>query len=110
MRIYFLDQVRIHKFLEKTKKKKKKKNTSDKKCEVECESIVIEPDVTTKEQERLRKKVTQLLKKQKLKQVREIVRKDDDSKPWDQEAHAKVSDIICFEWSLFSSSSFWCFV
>lgn len=43
------------------------------------------------EQDRLRKKVTKLMKKQKLKQVRMIVKEHDDLKPWGQEAHVKVS-------------------
>lgn len=43
-----------------------------------------------KEQERLRKKVTDLMKKQKIRQVRNIVKKQDNSKPWGQDAHAKV--------------------
>ena len=44
----------------------------------------------TKAQERLRKKVTNLMKKQKVHQVREIVKFHDDSKPWGQDNQVKV--------------------
>ncbi|KAF8389877.1 hypothetical protein HHK36_024395 [Tetracentron sinense] len=73
-------EVRIHKFLEKTRKKtdKDKKNEDG-----ESESV-------NREQEKLRKKVTNLMKKQKLQQVRQIVKGQDDSKPWGQDAQAKV--------------------
>lgn len=70
-------EVRIHKFLEKTRKRSDK----DRKNEVEP---------VTKDQEVLRKKVTTLMKKQKLGQVRKIVRGQDDSKPWGQDNQAKV--------------------
>lgn len=73
-------QVRIHKFLEKTKKKKADK---DKDEEGASGSVV-------KQQEKLRKKVTTLIKQQKLPAVRYIVKGQDDSKPWGQEAKAKV--------------------
>ncbi|KAJ6290528.1 hypothetical protein OIU78_026299, partial [Salix suchowensis] len=43
-----------------------------------------------KEQENLRKKVTDLIKKQKLPAVRKIVKGKDDSKPWNTDARAKV--------------------
>ncbi|KAK6931395.1 DNA-directed RNA polymerase, N-terminal [Dillenia turbinata] len=71
-------EVRIYRFLEKTKKK----TPANKK---EGESVPVE-----KEQEKLRKKVTTLMKKQKLQQVREIVKVQDDSKPWGQDAQVKV--------------------
>ncbi|XP_022728126.1 DNA-directed RNA polymerase 2B, chloroplastic/mitochondrial-like isoform X3 [Durio zibethinus] len=74
-------EVRIHKFLEKTKKKK-----VDKKNEDEDD----ESDAAIKVQERLRKKVTNLIKKQKLPAVRQIVEGQDDTKPWNQDAKAKV--------------------
>ncbi|XP_073003649.1 DNA-directed RNA polymerase 1, mitochondrial-like [Typha latifolia] len=73
-------EVRIHRFLEKTRKK----NNKDKKNEDK------EGDTVTEEQEFLRKKVTNLMKKQKLHQVRKIVKEQDDSKPWGQDAQAKV--------------------
>ncbi|KAF8396295.1 hypothetical protein HHK36_017911 [Tetracentron sinense] len=73
-------EVRIHNFLEKTRKKtdKDKKNGGGK------------SDPVTKEQEKLRKKVTNFIKKQKLHQVRQIVKGQDNLKPWDQDAQAKV--------------------
>ncbi|KAJ1283858.1 hypothetical protein BS78_03G159400 [Paspalum vaginatum] len=73
-------EVRIHRFLEKTKKNNNK--------EIGKEEGV-DSDIF-KEQQRLRKKVTDLMKKQKLRQVRKIVKNQDDSRPWGQDAHAKV--------------------
>ena len=74
------DQARIHRFLEKTRKN----TVKDKKTESEG------GDTVTKEQQFLRKKVTLLMKQQKLHQVRKIVKGQDDSKPWGQDAQAKV--------------------
>ncbi|KAK8459518.1 hypothetical protein SEVIR_2G161200v4 [Setaria viridis] len=74
-------EVRIHRFLEKTRKKSNK--------EKENEEEIFDSDIA-KEQQRLRKKVTDLMKKQKLRQVRKIVKNQDDSRPWGQDAHAKV--------------------
>ncbi|KAB5516530.1 hypothetical protein DKX38_027178 [Salix brachista] len=76
-------EIRIHNILEKTRKKKEK--ADDRKNGVEGES----PSVM-KEQENLRKKVTDLIKKQKLPAVRKIVKGKDDSKPWNADARAKV--------------------
>ncbi|KAJ9147463.1 hypothetical protein P3X46_029624 [Hevea brasiliensis] len=73
-------EVRIHRFLEKTKKKRA---GSEKNQEDESNGMV-------KEQQKLRKKVTDLIKKQKLPAVRKIVKGHDDSKPWSQDAKAKV--------------------
>lgn len=84
-----MDQVRIQRFLEKTKKK----NIIDKKPGGEYGPVADEQEKLIKGQEKLRKKVTQLIKKQKVKQVRGIVKEQDDSKPWSQEAHVKVCDI-----------------
>ncbi|KAL6983284.1 DNA-directed RNA polymerase 1B, mitochondrial [Sarracenia purpurea var. burkii] len=72
-------EVRIHSFLERTKKK----NVLNKNPEEESETIV-------KEQQKLRKKVTFLMKKQKLRQVRVIVKEHDNLKPWGQDAQVKV--------------------
>lgn len=74
-------EIRIHKFLEKTKKKK------------ENEIKKMEGDMTTsvnQEQEKLRRTVTNLMKKQKLHVVQQIVKGQDDSKPWSTEVKAKV--------------------
>lgn len=86
--VYILEQVRIHRFLEKTKRK----NAMNKKPEEETEPVA-------KAQDRLRKKVNDLMKKQKLRQVREIVKHHDDSKPWGQDAQVKVCAYFCFELS-----------
>ncbi|XP_062198888.1 DNA-directed RNA polymerase 2, chloroplastic/mitochondrial-like isoform X2 [Phragmites australis] len=74
-------EVRIHKFLEKTKKKSNK--------EMDNEEKIGDSDIA-KEQQRLRKKVTDLMKKQKLRQVRNIVKNQDNTRPWGQDAQAKV--------------------
>lgn len=76
------NEARIHSFLERTRKKTMK--IKDKK------DIGEEGDSVTKEQQFLRKKVTLLMKQQKLHQVRKIVKGQDDSKPWGQDAQAKV--------------------
>ncbi|KAI3930292.1 hypothetical protein MKW92_051991 [Papaver armeniacum] len=73
-------EVRIYSFLEKTKKK----------ASQDMEKEGGEPDIAAKEQAKLRNKVTNLMKKQKLKQVRHIVKGHDDVKPWGQDAQAKV--------------------
>ncbi|KAG6736133.1 hypothetical protein POTOM_061163 [Populus tomentosa] len=75
-------EIRIHNILEKTRRKKEKAN--DSKNGVEGESLAV-----MKEQENLRKKVTDLIKKQKLPAVRKIVKGKDDSKPWNADARAK---------------------
>ncbi|OMO52644.1 DNA-directed RNA polymerase, phage-type [Corchorus capsularis] len=71
-------EVRIHKFLEKTKKKRVDEKNED------------EQDGSSMEQEKLRKKVIDLIKRQKLPAVRQIVKEQDDTKPWGQDAQAKV--------------------
>ncbi|XP_057494062.1 DNA-directed RNA polymerase 1B, mitochondrial-like isoform X2 [Actinidia eriantha] len=70
---------RIHRFLERTKKK----NTSKKNAEEESDPV-------TKEQQNIRKKVANLMKKQKVHQLRVIVKAHNDLKPWGQEAQIKV--------------------
>ncbi|XP_015063457.1 DNA-directed RNA polymerase 2B, chloroplastic/mitochondrial isoform X1 [Solanum pennellii] len=72
-------EVRIHKFLEKTEKHKAEKDRNIK-----------DGEHATLEQKKLHKKVTSLMKKQKLRAVNQIVRSQDDSKPWGQDAKAKV--------------------
>ncbi|XP_057491501.1 DNA-directed RNA polymerase 2B, chloroplastic/mitochondrial-like [Actinidia eriantha] len=74
-------EVRIHKFLEKTKKRK-----ADESTKIEGDSS----GTSIQEQDKLRKTVTNLMKKQKLHAVRNIVKEQDRSKPWDQDAKAKV--------------------
>ncbi|XP_015880486.3 DNA-directed RNA polymerase 2B, chloroplastic/mitochondrial [Ziziphus jujuba] len=72
-------EVRIQRFLEKTRKKKLGKDKEDEGYE----------DTMIKEQ-KLKKKVTDLMKKQKLRAVRQIVKRQDDLKSWGQDARAKV--------------------
>ena len=53
----------------------------------------MEGDMSTsviQEQEKLRRTVTNLMKKQKLHVVQQIVKGQDDSKPWSTEVKAKV--------------------
>lgn len=69
-------EAKIRRFLEKSKKKPAM-NSND------------EDDVA-KAQQRLAKKVTNLMKKQKVQKVREIVKGQDDSKPWGQDNQVKV--------------------
>lgn len=97
-------QARIHRFLEKTKKKKKStavnkaegksnKDETDKKPEGEFDPMIDGQEKPTKEQEKLRNKVTKLMKKQKVHQVRRILKEQDDVEPWGQEAQVKVCDV-----------------
>lgn len=81
-------EARIQRFLEKTKKKKK--NTENKEPEGGSEPGTSEQDQVEKRETKLRKKVTHLMKKQKVQQVRLIVKGHDDSKPWGQETQVKV--------------------
>ncbi|KAK6255852.1 hypothetical protein SCA6_017157 [Theobroma cacao] len=54
------------------------------------DAIEQESNAEIKEQEKLRKKVTDLIKKQKLPAGWQIVKGQDDTKPWGQDAKAKV--------------------
>lgn len=82
-----MHQVRIHNFLERTKKKKVGKDQET------GESVAV-----MKENEKLNKKVNNLMKKQKLQAVRRIVRGHDNSKSWTQEAKAKVCMVLFVYW------------
>lgn len=76
-----IEQIRIHKFLKRTKKKKANQDG------------ITEDDITpavTQKEDKLRKTVTNLMKKQKLRAVQQIVKTQDDSRPWCQDAKAKV--------------------
>ncbi|KAG6741888.1 hypothetical protein POTOM_055168 [Populus tomentosa] len=72
-----MKQIRIHNTLEKTRKKKEKANDSKNGVEGESPAVM-------KEQENLRKKVTDLI----------IVKGKDDSKPWNPDARAKVCVLL----------------
>ncbi|KAL3525808.1 hypothetical protein ACH5RR_014180 [Cinchona calisaya] len=76
-------EIRIHKFLEKTKKKKVNEDKKMKGDENETPSV-------NQEQEKLRRTVTNLMKKQKLRAVQQIVKAQDDSRPWGPDVKAKV--------------------
>ncbi|CAA2989173.1 DNA-directed RNA polymerase 2, chloroplastic mitochondrial [Olea europaea subsp. europaea] len=73
-------EVRIHKFLMKTQRQKVKKTKQEDSGS----------DGNTQKQEKLRKTVNNLMKKQKLQAVRQLVKGQDDSKPWGTDAKAKV--------------------
>ncbi|KAF6168774.1 hypothetical protein GIB67_012172 [Kingdonia uniflora] len=81
-----MNQVKVHRFLEKTKTKTKTK-TGKRKKEQE-----VEPNVVTSEQIRLRKKVEHLIKKQKIQQVRMALKSQDDPKAWGRDARIRVCD------------------
>ncbi|KAH7840574.1 hypothetical protein Vadar_018774 [Vaccinium darrowii] len=72
-------EARIYRFLERTKKK----NTLNKNPEEESDPVV-------KDEQKLRKKVNVLMKKQKVQQVRAIVKEHEDFKPWGQDGQVKV--------------------
>lgn len=84
-----MDQARIQSFFESTKKK----NATDNHLEGDSEPVTNDPEKLIKEQEKLKKRVTSLIKKQKLKQVRGIVKGHVDLKPWGQDALVKVCDV-----------------
>jgi DNA-directed RNA polymerase len=65
---------------------------NDSKNGVEGESPAV-----MEEQENLRKKVTDLIKKQKLPAVRKIVKWKDDSKPCNADARAKVCVLVIID-------------
>ncbi|KAL1205880.1 DNA-directed RNA polymerase 2, chloroplastic/mitochondrial [Cardamine amara subsp. amara] len=74
-------EIRICTFLDKTRKKKG--DDSEESGEVENETAM-------KEQDKLRKKVNELIKKQKLSAVRKILQSHDYTKPWAADVRAKV--------------------
>lgn len=78
---FWMDQVRIHRFLEKMRKKDDKDKTTE-----EAEG----DDTMSKDPEFLWKKVKNLLKQQKPYQVRRILKYQDNWKPWGQIAQAQV--------------------
>lgn len=84
-----MDQARIQSFFESTKKK----NVTDNNLEDDSVPVTNAPEKLRNEQEKLKKRVTSLIKMQKLKQVRGIVKGLVDLKPWGQDAHVKVCDV-----------------
>lgn len=88
--------------------KKKKKSVNDGDPDSKSDSATIgvgklaeEQEKMDTEQEKLRKRVANLIKKQKMKQVIRIVREHDDSKPWGQEGQVKVCHVCIFEYGNF---------
>ncbi|XP_047340639.1 DNA-directed RNA polymerase 1B, mitochondrial-like [Impatiens glandulifera] len=71
-------EARIYRFMEITKKKNIGKDSEE------------AEDPKLKEQQKQRNKVAMLLKKQKHQQLRQIVKKHNDMKPWGQDAQVKV--------------------
>ncbi|XP_057436210.1 DNA-directed RNA polymerase 2, chloroplastic/mitochondrial [Lotus japonicus] len=74
-------EVRIHKFLEKNNNKKRNKGKKKEAGESATE---------IKEDEKLRKKVIDLMKKQKIAAVRGIMKDQNDTKPWGPVMRTKV--------------------
>ncbi|KAI4388993.1 hypothetical protein MLD38_001268 [Melastoma candidum] len=74
-------EVKIHHFLEKTKRKKGKKNH---------ETDGGSSDELSTEQEKLTFKVSNLLKKHKLPAVKQLLKGQDGFKPWSQDTKAKL--------------------
>lgn len=81
-----MGQVRIHRFLEKTKRQKGKKVDEGEGSEAGPVSLM---------QEKLRKRVTTLIKQQKLPAVKQLVNSHDDFRPWGQDIKAKVRNLSC---------------
>ncbi|XP_010470873.1 PREDICTED: DNA-directed RNA polymerase 1, mitochondrial [Camelina sativa] len=80
-------EARINSFLEKTKKKK---NATDKTINDESEAVHVSEETVTKETERVKKQVSVLMKKKKLREVKALVKKHASFKQWGQEAQVKV--------------------
>ncbi|KAF8039182.1 hypothetical protein BT93_B1666 [Corymbia citriodora subsp. variegata] len=79
------NEAMLQKFLEKTKKKSTK--SKDPEGESDLQTSEGQPN---EEQEKLRKRVSSLMKKQKVLQVRGLVKAQDESKPWGQENQVKI--------------------
>ncbi|KAF7808990.1 DNA-directed RNA polymerase 1B, mitochondrial-like [Senna tora] len=87
--VLFVDQARMYKFLEKTKKNNKKKSMINDKSDEESDPATV-AECNQTDRDKLRKKVAFLMKKQKMQKAMLIIKKHDDFKPWGQEAHVKV--------------------
>ncbi|KAL1370451.1 hypothetical protein HN51_000714 [Arachis hypogaea] len=87
-------EAKIYRFMEKTKNTKSANaDKPDGGCapeSIETGKLKEEKEKMAKDQKRLRKKVSMLMKKQKQQQVLGIVRGLDASKPWGQEGQVKV--------------------
>ncbi|KVI05303.1 DNA-directed RNA polymerase, helix hairpin domain-containing protein [Cynara cardunculus var. scolymus] len=78
-------EARIHRFMEKSKRK----TTLNESPDDDLEAVNNEQQI-----QKLRKKVTLLVKKKKLQQVRHIVKQQDELKPWGQDAQVKVCTLL----------------
>ncbi|XP_027345031.1 DNA-directed RNA polymerase 1, mitochondrial-like isoform X2 [Abrus precatorius] len=89
-------EARIYRFMEKTTKMREQRTTADKSdgesdlAPGESGKLTEDKEKMDKKQKRLRKRVANLIKKQKKQQAMGIVRGQDEWKPWGQEAQAKV--------------------
>lgn len=81
-------EVRVHNFMEKTKKKPKNKSKNKTKNDGDEEQSV------SKEQVVIHKHIKALMQKQRGGLVRKIVRERDDSERWGQSMHAKVGSCL----------------
>lgn len=89
-------EARIYRFLNTKKSRKTKRavadnpdGESDPATSGEC-NVIEDSDKVVKEQDKLRKKVASLMKKQKMRKAMAVVNKHDASKPWGQEGQVKV--------------------
>lgn len=92
-----MGQARIFWFLEKTKEKKKTTDKFDGESDLaplKSGKLPEEKEKLEKDQKRLRKKLSSLIKKQKKQQALGIVRRRDDWKPWGQESQVKVCNVF----------------
>ncbi|XP_058067742.1 DNA-directed RNA polymerase 3, chloroplastic isoform X3 [Magnolia sinica] len=72
-------EVRIHIFLERTKKSGRGKTVEGGECEA-----------SSRDEDILRKRVQNLMKKQKRKELQKLLKKKDDMESWGRDAHAKL--------------------
>lgn len=100
-----MDQARIYRYMGMTKKKRKKKGTTTEEPDGEFYHAAIENGKLSDEKEieekvkqknKVHKKVSSLIKQQKMQQVMGIIKGLDDWKPWGQEARAKVCHVLMF--------------
>ncbi|KAL1218508.1 DNA-directed RNA polymerase 1 [Cardamine amara subsp. amara] len=77
-------EARIYSFMQKTKKKK---NATQEMVNNESEAV---NETVTKEREKARKEASLLMKNNKVRQLKAVVKKNDSFKPWGQEAQVKV--------------------
>ncbi|CAH8257549.1 unnamed protein product [Arabidopsis lyrata] len=77
-------EVRINSFLQKNNKKNATGKT------INTEAVHVSEETVAKETEKARKRATVLMEKNKLREVKVLVRKHDSFKPWGQEAQVKV--------------------